>query len=174
MLHITFFALGKWSILFFFFKKNDKAIFCSESWIFLWRSRLVFHWWQICILGNPPLPNPFGDPNLSQPIMPIQQNVADILFVRTSYVKKIIEDCSNSEETVKLLRFCCWENPQFSSTVLSELLWQVKGKYTFICLYNLLFYFYYIFKYTITLVLGVQHSDLMFLHITKGSPRLLL
>uniref|UniRef100_A0A2K5PFG1 ubiquitinyl hydrolase 1 n=1 Tax=Cebus imitator TaxID=2715852 RepID=A0A2K5PFG1_CEBIM len=81
--------------------------------------------------GNPPLPNPFGDPNLSQPIMPIQQNVADILFVRTSYVKKIIEDCSNSEETVKLLRFCCWENPQFSSTVLSELLWQVAYSYTY-------------------------------------------
>lgn len=76
--------------------------------------------------GNPPLPNPFGDPNLSQPIMPIQQNVADILFMRTTYVKKIIEDCSNSEETVKLLRFCCWENPQFSCSVLSELLWQVK------------------------------------------------
>lgn len=98
----------------------------TGSCVLLWRSLLVFHWWQICILGNPPLPNPFGDPNLSQPIMPIQQNVADILFVRTSYVKKIIEDCSNSEETVKLLRFCCWENPQFSSTVLSELLWQVK------------------------------------------------
>lgn len=58
--------------------------------------------------------------------MPVQQLVAEILFVRTSYVKKIIEDCSNSEETVKLLRFSCWENPQFSSTVLSELLWQVK------------------------------------------------
>lgn len=41
-------------------------------------------------------------------------------------MKKIIEDCSSSEETIKLLRFCCWENPQFSSTVLSELLWQVK------------------------------------------------
>lgn len=58
--------------------------------------------------------------------MPVQQLVAEILFVRTSYVKKIIEDCSNSEETVKLLRFSCWENPQFSSTVLSELLWQVN------------------------------------------------
>ncbi|KAF4027332.1 hypothetical protein G4228_019128 [Cervus hanglu yarkandensis] len=86
---------------------------------------------QSSINGNPPLPNPFGDPNLSQPIMPVQQNVADILFVRTSYVKKIIEDCSNSEETIKLLRFCCWENPQFSSTVLSELLWQVAYSYTY-------------------------------------------
>ncbi|XP_077891538.1 ubiquitin carboxyl-terminal hydrolase 9X-like isoform X8 [Ictidomys tridecemlineatus] len=86
---------------------------------------------QSSINGNPPLPNPFGDANLSQPIMPIQQNVADILFVRISYVKKIIEDCSNSEETIKLLRFCSWENPQFSSTVLSELLWQVSYSYTY-------------------------------------------
>ncbi|XP_054553726.1 probable ubiquitin carboxyl-terminal hydrolase FAF-X [Talpa occidentalis] len=86
---------------------------------------------QSAINGNPPFPNPFGDPNLPQPIMPIQQNVADILFVKTSYVKKIIEDCSNSEETIKLLRFCCWENPQFSSTVLSELLWQVAYSYTY-------------------------------------------
>ncbi|XP_032888975.1 probable ubiquitin carboxyl-terminal hydrolase FAF-X isoform X4 [Amblyraja radiata] len=86
---------------------------------------------QSSINGNPPLSNPYGDPNLSQPIMPIQQSVADILFVRTSYVKKIIEDCSNSEETIKLLRFCCWENPLFSSTVLSELLWQVAYSYTY-------------------------------------------
>lgn len=80
-----------------------------------------------CPLGNPALANPYGDANLTTPIMPLQQLVSEILFVRTSYVKKIIEDCSNSEETVKLLRFSCWENPQFSSTVLSELLWQVRG-----------------------------------------------
>ncbi|MEQ2177425.1 putative ubiquitin carboxyl-terminal hydrolase FAF-X [Goodea atripinnis] len=66
---------------------------------------------QSSINGNPPLPNPYGDTNLTAPVMPVQQLVAEILFVRTSYVKKIIEDCSNSEETVKLLRFCCWENP---------------------------------------------------------------
>lgn len=86
---------------------------------------------QSSINGNSPLPNPCGDPSLTAPIMPLQQLVAEILFVRTSYVKKIIEDCSNSEETVKLLRFCCWENPQFSSTVLSELLWQVAYSYTY-------------------------------------------
>ncbi|RXM31625.1 putative ubiquitin carboxyl-terminal hydrolase FAF-X [Acipenser ruthenus] len=86
---------------------------------------------QSSINGNPPLPNPYSDPNLSQPIIPLQQLVAEIMFVRTSYVKKIIEDCSNSEETVKLLRFSCWENPQFSSTVLSELLWQVAYSYTY-------------------------------------------
>ncbi|KAK3543073.1 hypothetical protein QTP70_010537 [Hemibagrus guttatus] len=86
---------------------------------------------QSSINGNPPLANSYGDPSLTQPIMPLHQLVAEILFVRTSYVKKIIEDCSNSEETIKLLRFCCWENPQFSSTVLSELLWQVAYSYTY-------------------------------------------
>uniref|UniRef100_A0A7N6BM91 ubiquitinyl hydrolase 1 n=1 Tax=Anabas testudineus TaxID=64144 RepID=A0A7N6BM91_ANATE len=86
---------------------------------------------QSSINGNPPLPNPYGDTNLTTPVMPVQQLVAEILFVRTSYVKKIIEDCSNSDETVKLLRFSCWENPQFSSTVLSELLWQVAYSYTY-------------------------------------------
>ncbi|GAA6071162.1 probable ubiquitin carboxyl-terminal hydrolase FAF-X isoform X1 [Tachysurus ichikawai] len=79
--------------------------------------------------------NPFGDSNLTVPIMPLQQltatATAEILLVCTSYYKKIIEDCSNPEETVKLLRFCCWENPQFSSTVLSELLWQVAYSYTY-------------------------------------------
>ncbi|XP_051564646.1 probable ubiquitin carboxyl-terminal hydrolase FAF-X isoform X6 [Myxocyprinus asiaticus] len=86
---------------------------------------------QSSINGNPSLPNQYGDPNITAPIMPLQQLVVDILFVRTSYVKKIIEDCSNSEDTIKLLRFCCWENPQFSSTVLSELLWQVAYSYTY-------------------------------------------
>ncbi|XP_051782099.1 probable ubiquitin carboxyl-terminal hydrolase FAF-X [Erpetoichthys calabaricus] len=86
---------------------------------------------QSSINGSVPLPNPYGDQNVPQPIMPIQQPVAEILFVRASYVKKVIEDCSNSEETVKLLSFCCWENPQFSFAVLSELLWQVAYSYTY-------------------------------------------
>ncbi|KAM6149271.1 ubiquitin carboxyl-terminal hydrolase 9X-like [Rhynchocyon petersi] len=92
---------------------------------------------QSSINGNPPLSNPYGDPTLLEPIMPIQHNVEDTLFLRTSYVKKIIEDCSNSEETIKLLRFCCWENPQFSCTALSELLWQVACS----CTYELWPYF---------------------------------
>jgi hypothetical protein len=46
-----------------------------------------------------------------------------------SYIKKLIEDANLSEETVKLLQFCCWENPHFSRTVLSELLWQIAYAY---------------------------------------------
>lgn len=112
---LSFFAVSKawnWGFIWFI---NDRQFYQE-----------YFKFFFFLLSGNPPLQNPYGDPNLTAPVMPVQQLVAEILFVRTSYVKKIIEDCSNSEETVKLLRFCCWENPQFSSTVLSELLWQVN------------------------------------------------
>ncbi|KAJ9591427.1 hypothetical protein L9F63_002033, partial [Diploptera punctata] len=79
--------------------------------------------------GMPPLPNPYGDPAVPDYIMPIQPQAAEILFGRTSYIKKLIEDANLSEETVKLLQFCSWENPHFSRTVLSELLWQIAYAY---------------------------------------------
>lgn len=42
-------------------------------------------------------------------------------------MKKLIEDAdvNVTEDTVKLLQYCCWENPHVSRTVLSELLWQI-------------------------------------------------
>ncbi|KAK3589909.1 hypothetical protein CHS0354_034922 [Potamilus streckersoni] len=76
-----------------------------------------------------PLPNPHGD--VQPPLLPIQPKVAEMLFKRTSYIKKLIEDCNNNEDTTKLFRFCCWENPHFSSAVLRELLWQVAHSYTY-------------------------------------------
>ena len=65
--------------------------------------KLVILDWFV-IQGNNPLVNPHGDPMCSQPIMPIQQTVADLLFSRGGYVKKLIEDCNNSDETTKLLK----------------------------------------------------------------------
>lgn len=44
-------------------------------------------------------------------------------------MKKIIEDCQVTEEGGKILQYCCWENPHFSRTVLSELLWQIAFAY---------------------------------------------
>lgn len=71
--------------------------------------------------GQPALPNPYGEAAL----MPIQPQVSDILFARNNFVKKLLEDASAIDETPRLLRYCCWENNQFSFTVLSEILWQV-------------------------------------------------
>lgn len=81
---------------------------------------------------NPqPLPNPYGDPACGNeyPVV-IQSSAAEILFNRTSYMKKLIEDAGMTEESVKLLQYCSWENPQFSRMVLGELLWQIGFAYT--------------------------------------------
>lgn len=48
-----------------------------------------------------------------------------------SYLKKIIEDAGNVEETGQLVRYCSWENPTFSSMVLTELLWQISYSYNY-------------------------------------------
>lgn len=72
--------------------------------------------------GEPTLPNSFGEP----PLMPIQPQVAEILYNRNNFVKKLLEDASGIDETSRLLRYCCWENNHFSFVVLSEILWQVK------------------------------------------------
>lgn len=86
---------------------------------------------QSSVQNAEPMPNPFRDSMCSQPLMPIQPRVAELLYSRGGYVKKLIEDCNSSEETTKLLRFCCWEHPQFSLLVLGELLWQVAFAYTY-------------------------------------------
>lgn len=79
-----------------------------------------------------PLANPhMGDQLCQEYLMPIQPQVAACLYNKSSYVKKVIEDASGAEDTLKLLQFCSWENPQFSSAVLGELLWQVAYTYTY-------------------------------------------
>ncbi|XP_031549243.1 probable ubiquitin carboxyl-terminal hydrolase FAF-X isoform X2 [Actinia tenebrosa] len=78
--------------------------------------------------GSVPFPNPFGD---GQPLMEVPTDVSEILFNKLLYLKKLIEDTASSEETIRLLKFCCWENPHFSRAVLSELLWQVAYSYTY-------------------------------------------
>lgn len=85
-----------------------------------------------CLANAVPLPNPhMGDQLCQEYLMPIQPQVAACLYNKTSYVKKVIEDASGAEETLRLLQFCSWENPQFSSAVLGELLWQVAYTYTY-------------------------------------------
>lgn len=81
--------------------------------------------------GVPVLPNPYGDQNCQTDyLIQIQPQAAEIIFARSSYLKKLIEDANITEDTVKLLQYCCWENPHLSRTVLSELLWQIGFAYT--------------------------------------------
>lgn len=50
-------------------------------------------------------------------------------FFRFRYIKKVIEDTNLTEDAIKFLQFCSWENPHFSRTILSELLWQIAYAY---------------------------------------------
>ncbi|XP_077293704.1 ubiquitin carboxyl-terminal hydrolase-like faf isoform X2 [Arctopsyche grandis] len=83
--------------------------------------------------GATPLPNPFGDPliaqaQLTRPALP--SLCADILFNKTTYIKKLIEESNGCDETVRLVQFLAWENPLWSKAVLSELLWQITYAYS--------------------------------------------
>ncbi|CAB4054352.1 USP9_24 [Lepeophtheirus salmonis] len=50
--------------------------------------------------GNP-LPNPYAE--TSEPIMPIQQKVAELVFVKCEYLKKLVEEANSQEDTKKFL-----------------------------------------------------------------------
>lgn len=80
---------------------------CSsgQDWFLLMRDWTnIFHWLDFK-QNQPPLANnPFADSHCPQPLMPIQPPVEDILFARTIYVKKLIEECNNTEDTAKLLK----------------------------------------------------------------------
>ena len=81
--------------------------------------------------SSPVLPNPFGEEAGGSFLMPLQSDVEDLLYKRPAYIKKLIEDANSTEDTAKLFKFCCWENPNFSSQVLSELLWQIAYSYAY-------------------------------------------
>ena len=87
---------------------------------------------QSAVEGQTPLPNPFMDSSLNHNyLMPLQAPVSDLLFNRYGYLKKLIEEANQGEDTKRLLQFCCWENPLFSHAVLYELLWQIAFAYTY-------------------------------------------
>lgn len=80
--------------------------------------------------GVRPLPNPYLEPNiLSENLAPLSPEACEYLFGRTTYVKKVIEDTNVGDEGLKLLQYCSWENPHFSRTVLTELMWQCGFAY---------------------------------------------
>ncbi|KAH8232660.1 hypothetical protein KR032_011344 [Drosophila birchii] len=77
-----------------------------------------------------PLPNPFKDATVAhEELKPLSTECMDLLFNRTGYIKKVIEDTNVGDEGLKLLQYCSWENPHFSRGVLTELLWQCGFAY---------------------------------------------
>ncbi len=53
------------------------------------------------------------------------------MFKQSKYVKKLLEDAASSEDTVKLMKYLCWENMNFSLVLLNELLWMITYHYSY-------------------------------------------
>lgn len=73
-------------------------------------------------------PNPYAFDN-GQYICALPPDAADLLFNKTNYVKKVIEEATNLEETFLFLKYCCFENPRMSKLVLDDLTWHVTYYY---------------------------------------------
>lgn len=74
--------------------------------------------------------SPQSSPSLNHQLkMPTK--IADMLFKRNNYLKKLLEDAASLEETHKLMKFLCYENMQFSLDLLNELLWMTAYHYSY-------------------------------------------
>ncbi len=64
-------------------------------------------------------------------IVKIPSKIEELLFKRSNYLKKLLDDAPNLEETVKLVKFLCWENMNFTVVLLNELLWMAAYHYSY-------------------------------------------
>lgn len=71
------------------------------------------------------MPNVYADKHAppDTPMPALSKEACEYLYGRVSYLKKLVEDSTAGEDGLKLLQYCCWENPVFSRSVLTELLW---------------------------------------------------
>ena len=65
------------------------------------------------------------------PIFKLPPKIEEIIFKRSNYLKKLLDDAPNLEETVKLVKFLCWENMNFTVVLLNELLWMAAYHYSY-------------------------------------------
>jgi ubiquitin carboxyl-terminal hydrolase 9/24 len=61
----------------------------------------------------------------------LPSKLSELIYRQTSFIKKIIEDAPNMDDTLKLLKFLCWENMSFTLIVLNELLWMTAYHYSY-------------------------------------------
>ena len=75
------------------------------------------------------MPNPHSNfPD--GPICVIPEEMIDILYKRTNFLKKLIEEMS-TDDSIRLLRFLIWENPDVTVLILSEIVAYVRYSLSF-------------------------------------------
>jgi ubiquitin carboxyl-terminal hydrolase 9/24 len=75
--------------------------------------------------------NPFAEDPEHYILNEIHPEVAEYLYNKPAYIKKILDETNSSEDTIKLIQFVCYENPKCSLTVLNELLVQIAYAYAY-------------------------------------------
>ena len=81
--------------------------------------------------NQPILKNPYSEEPEGVALHTLPPQVVEQVLTRNAYVKKVLEDANSSEETIKMFKYCSWENPSFSSMVLTEILWQIAYSYSY-------------------------------------------
>jgi len=76
------------------------------------------------------------------------QQMADTIYKRDIFLKKIIEDSGSCEESLRLLRFLIWENPDVTSIVLNEITTLVN----LIQLKNLIIVFFFFLAFNVSYI----------------------
>ena len=66
------------------------------------------------------------DTNFKLPV-----KLGELIYKQTNFVKKLLEDGPHTEDSVKLLKYLCWENMNFSLVLLNELLWMTAYHYSY-------------------------------------------
>jgi ubiquitin carboxyl-terminal hydrolase 9/24 len=61
----------------------------------------------------------------------LPSKIEEYIYKQSKYVKKLLEDAPSLDDTIKLLKFLCWENMNFSLILLNELLWMITYHYSY-------------------------------------------
>ena len=69
--------------------------------------------------------------NLANVSIKLSPKLEEYLFKQTKYIKKLLEDSPNTEDTVKLIKYLCWENMNYSLILLHEIFWMITYHYSY-------------------------------------------
>ena len=76
------------------------------------------------------LPNPHREKN--NQLVTLSAHSIEIIYRKTEFLKRVIEDTVNVDETIVPLKYLSWENPAVSQAIIIELLNQVTLEALFI------------------------------------------
>ena len=94
---------------------------------------------QLCQSHQPDgevLPNPYYM-HENGPISVIPNELVEIIYKREQFLKKILEDASSCEDSLRLIRFLLWENADVTSVIFNEIAGLVRRLFSYFILFKI-------------------------------------